>query len=143
VKKLKTKDMIMLGIVIGIGLFFFGAIISKVFPSSEANLLSYKISAVIKLLGLGVLTTTMIIGGITIEDLDKNLKILLLILGLILLVIYAIASPVLEWQTSSTVGSSSSGYETRPTGLGIPGFELPLVIAAAFMILLWKRKNKS
>ena len=52
---MKNKDLIMLGIIIGITFFFVGAIISNVFPSSSENLLSYKVSASIKLIGIGFL----------------------------------------------------------------------------------------
>ena len=48
---MESKNLIILGIVVGIGLFFIGAIIYNVFPSSEADMISYKVSAVIKLLG--------------------------------------------------------------------------------------------
>ena len=137
---MNNKDMIMLGIIVGIAFFFIGAIISNVFPSSETGLLPYKVSAVIKLLGLGLLTTTMIVGGIIIEDIDKNLKLLLLLLGLVLLIIYSIASPALEWQLPS-YSSSSTGYETRPTGYGIPGFELIIVACAIALVFFLRRKR--
>ena len=137
---MKNKDMIMLGIIIGIAFFFIGAIISNVFSSTEADLLPYKVSAVIKLIGLGILTSTMIVGGIIVEDIDKNLKFLLLLLGLILLIIYSIASPSLEWKLPS-YSSSSTGYESRPTGYGVPGFEILISLCAIILVLLWKRKR--
>ena len=137
---MKNKDMIMLGIIIGIAFFFIGAIISNVFSSTEADLLPYKVSAVIKLIGLGILTSTMIVGGIIVEDIDKNLKFLLLLLGLILLIIYSIASPSLEWKLPSYSGSST-GYESRPTGYGVPGFEILIALCAIILVLLWKRKR--
>ena len=137
---MKNKDLIMLGIIIGIGLFFIGAIISNVFLSSETDLLPYKISAIIKLTGLGILSATMIIGGIIVEEIDKNLKILLLVLGLLLLVIYTFASPALEWKIPS-YSNGATDYDTRPTGYGVPGFEILVAIGAIIFTIIWKRKR--
>ena len=140
---MKKKDMIMLGIIVGIAFFFIGAIISNIFPSSQTDLLPYKVSAVIKLFGLGVLTATMIVGGIIVDDIDKNLRLLLLLLGLLFLVIYSIASPSLEWKIPSYSSGNSTGYESRPTGYGIPGFELVFVIFAILgsLVLIQIRKR--
>ncbi|MCX6672150.1 MAG: hypothetical protein NTX92_09550 [Euryarchaeota archaeon] len=95
--KMTIKSVIMLGLIVGIAFFFIGAIISNIFPSSSTDFLSYKISSSIKLLGIGVVIGSMVVGGIYIEDIDKNLKLLLLLLGLVLLVIYTIGSQSLEW----------------------------------------------
>lgn len=135
---MENKDLIILGIVVGIGLFFVGAIISNVFPSSETNLVSYKVSAVVKLLGLGVLTTSMLVGGVVIEEIDKNLKTLLLLLGLIFLIIYSIASPALEWKLPS---GDVTAYETHPTGYGVPGFEVLFSVLAIFAVALIIRRR--
>ncbi len=135
----------MLGIIIGIALFFIGAMISNVFPSTEEDLTSYKTSAVIKLFGLGILTTSLIVGGLVVEGIDKNLKTFILLIGLIILILYTIASPMLEWNMNPSIFHSSSDateYDTRPTGLGLPGFELPLAIGAiSFVFLFLKRKS--
>jgi hypothetical protein len=140
---MKKKDMVMLGIIVGIAFFFIGAIISNVFPSSETDLLPYKVSAVVKLLGLGVLTATMLVGGIIVDDVEKNLRLLLLLLGLLFLVIYSIASPSLELTIPSYSSGSSTGYESRPTGYGVPGFELVIVIFAVVgsVVLIQMRKR--
>jgi hypothetical protein len=134
---MKNKDLIMLGIIIGIGFFFIGAIISNVFTSTDTNLIPYKASAFIKLIGLGILTSTMIIGGIIVDEVDKNLKILLLVLGLLLLIIYTLASPSLEWQLPSS--ESSDGYSSRPTGYGVPGFEAVFAFCAIIAIIIFKK----
>ena len=137
---IKYKDLIILGIIIGIAFFFIGAIISNVFPSSESNLLAYKASACIKLVGIGALTTSMIIGGIILEQgMDKNLKMLLLILGLILLIIYTVGAQSLQWSipTTGMMGSSqTTAYDSRPTGYGVPGFEIISMLGAIVGILL-------
>jgi hypothetical protein len=140
---MKKKDMIILGIIVGIAFFFIGAIISNVFPSSQTDLLPYKVSAVIKLLGLGILTTTMLVGGIIVEDIEKNLRLALLLFGLIFLVIYSVASPSLEWKIPSSLPDDSIGYESRPTGYGIPGFEMVAFIAALIgsLVLIQIRKR--
>lgn len=138
--KLKNKDLIMIGIIIGITLFFIGAIISNVFPSSEENLTSYKVSAAIKLVGMGFLTSSMVVGGIIVDNIDKNLKILLLLLGLILLIVYTVGAQSLIWNISGTE-SSSSQYDNRPTSYGIPGFEFIFFIFATLIILSWRLKR--
>jgi len=140
---MKNKDLIMMGIIVGITLFFVGAIISNVFPSSETDLLSYKVSASIKLIGMGILTSSMIVGGIIVEDIDKNLKTLLLLLGLILLIIYTVGSQSLQWNVDSSgmMASDNESFESRPTGYGVPGFEFVPAIVAIALILFWKRKK--
>ena len=140
---MKNKDLIMLGIIIGIAFFFIGAIISNVFPSDETNLLFYKISASIKLIGMGFLISSMVVGGIIVEDIDKNLKMLLLILGLILLIIYTIGAQQLNWNVSGMLPSSSDAYNSRPTGYGIPGFEaIYAIMAIAAVLLISKIKRR-
>ena len=144
IMNIKNKDLIMLGIIVGIGFFFVGAIISNVFPSSQADLLSYKVSAFIKLIGIGFLTSSMVVGGIIVEEIDKNLKMLLLLLGLILLIVYTIGAQSLTWSLpTSGIGTSSDAFESRPTSYGIPGFEaVYAVIATALVMLLFKMKRR-
>jgi len=134
---MKNKDLIMLGMIIGIAFFFIGAMINNVFPSGETDLLSYKVSASIKLIGMGVLISSMVVGGIIIEDIDKNLKLLLLLLGLILLIIYTVGSQSLQWSVPvSGMVSGEEAYESRPTGYGIPGFEAIYAFFALIAVIL-------
>jgi len=142
---MKNKDLVMLGIIVGIAFFFIGSIISNVFPSNESELISYKVSASIKLIGIGFLTSSMVVGGIIIEDIDKNLRTLLLLLGLILLIIYTVGAQSLHWNVSSLASPSSESYNERPTGYGTPGFEAVYVIFALIAVLLIakiKRRNR-
>jgi len=140
---MNEKDFVMVGIISGIALFFIGSIILNVFPSSESDLLSFRMSAVIKLLGLGVLTTSMVVGGLDLKDIDANQRTLLLLLGLVLLIIYSVASPALEWRIPGWVDEGASAYEYRPTAAGIPGFEIPLMLfALVVMIIVGRRKFK-
>ncbi|RLF46052.1 MAG: hypothetical protein DRN09_00870 [Thermoplasmata archaeon] len=82
----------------------------------------------------------MLVGGIIIEDIDKNLKMLLLLLGLIFLMVYSIASPALEWKLPSSSGNLNA-YDTHPTGYGVPGFEIiPALLAIAVIAILGKRR---
>jgi predicted MFS family arabinose efflux permease len=136
--KTKMKDLMMLGIIVGITCFFIGAMILKVFPRSETDLLSYRMSACIKLFGIGVLISSMVVGGILLEEIDKNLRILLLLLGLILLLVYTVGSQSLEWN----IPAGSQSNQNPPTGYGIPGFELLLVIAAITMLCFWKKQRR-
>jgi MFS family permease len=142
--KITMKNVIMLGLIVGIACFFIGAIISNVFPSNSTNLLSYKISSSIKLLGIGTVISSMIIGGIYIEAMDKNIKLLLLLLGLVLLIIYTIGAQSLEWYIpTSQTPTGNESFEHRPTGYGIPGFELVVGLGALAITLLILRKRRN
>jgi hypothetical protein len=148
---MENKDLIMLGLILGIALYFIGAMVSNVFDASETNLVPYKVSGFLKLVGIGILTASMVVGGIIIEKIDRNLKMLLLILGLVLLIIYTIGSPLLSWDISNfspsgMMGSQSTSeyaYDERPTALGTPGFEiLYALIAISLVILIIKIKRR-
>lgn len=139
---LKIKDIIIAGFIGGIALFFIGAIISNVFPSSSSNLLSYRVSAIIKLIGIGILTSSMVVGGVILKGIDKNQKILLLIIGLILLIVYTVGSPSLQWQLdTSGEPEDTESYEERPTGYGVPGFEVLPVVVAIIVVLYWNKRR--
>jgi hypothetical protein len=136
------KNIIITGFIVGIALFFIGAIISNVFPSSESDLLSYRASAITKLIGIGFLTCSMVVGGIVLKDIDKNQKILILVIGLILLIIYTVGSLSLQWDVDDSEALTDTEiYDERPTGYGMPGFELAIAIVAFAFILYLKRKS--
>ena len=147
--KMKNKDLIMFGMIFGIGFFFIGAMVSNVFPSEAENLASYRFSAFVKLLGIGILTACMVVGGIIVEKIDRNLRMLLLMLGLILLIIYTIGSPMLNWDISGLASSAAESdisqvaNEEKPTALGTPGFEAVFVmIAIAIFMIIRKFRSK-
>ena len=143
-KNLEIRNVIIAGFIIGIALFFIGAMIINIFPSSESDLLSYRVSTVIKLIGIGILTSSMLVGGVILKKIDQNQKTLLLIIGLILLIIYTIGSPSLQWDVDTTEEPLvNESYEDRPTGYGMPGFELVPVIVAIAFVLYWKQKKNS
>ena len=146
---MKNKDIIMLGIIIGIAFIFIGAIISNVFPSTESDMIGYQVSAFIKMLGIGFLVCSMVVGGIIVEDVDKNIRMLLLLLGLILLIVYTIGAQQLQWDVSYgsfAPGSESAeeiAYDERPTGYGVPGFEILSVFVAmlvTFIVIKFKKR---
>ena len=149
---MRNKDLIMLGIIIGIALFFLGAMITSTFQGSDENLLPYKVSSFLKLFGLGILTATLIVGGIVGNDLNKYFKYIILIIGLVLLLIFTIGAQFMKWDISAsafysswgisggTAPMSSSAYESRPS---TPGFELIFaVIAIISVIVISKFKRK-
>jgi hypothetical protein len=145
--KIKNKELIIIGIILGIALYFIGMMISNVFPSDQESLLTYKVQGFIKLLGLGFITASMVVGGIIIENIDKNLRMLLLIFGLVLLIIYTIGSPSLSWDIPSYGSSgmqspSEAAYEERPTSLGTPGFEMVYAMIAIALVLFITKINR-
>lgn len=86
--KMNKKNLIILGLGIGILLFFFGiGIYFLLGPSTETYRLPQQISSVIKLTGMGLIVISMLVGGIFVEKLDKDSKAILLIFGIILLLI--------------------------------------------------------
>lgn len=93
-------------------------------------------------MGVGVVITSMVVGGISTEDLDKNYRLLLLLLGLVLLVIYTVGSQSLEWYVPTSQSPTGyESYERRPTGYGIPGFEIIPSLGALFITLLILKKR--
>ena len=147
---MKNKDLIMLGIIIGIAFFFVGGMINSSFQGDEENDLSYRVSSTFKLIGLGILISTLIVGGIIKSNLNKYFRISLLIIGLVLLLIFTIVGQVWKWEDNSTniktggaIGSGSTSenaYDSRPS---TPGFELILsIIAIASIIGLSKIRNR-
>jgi len=143
--KYVVKDLVMLGVSAGIVLLFVGGILSTVFPGSATDLLPYRVSASVKLLGIGGLICTMIVAGLRLEGVDRTLRLLILILGLVMLVIYTAGSSFLEWNVPSYMtGNQTVAYESRPTALGIPGFETGVALGAlvlVFAALAFRRRR--
>jgi len=147
IKQMKMRDKIVLGTCIGIALFFIGAIIYTIFgPGSKDDLTAYKVSATIKLLGIGLLCASMVSGGILLEKTEKDIRNLFFILGSIILIIYIAASPLLEWWVSPTyaAGASSEGaYESKPEAVGLPGFEVIYGLVVLIIMVLAKKKLRN
>jgi len=153
---MKTKDWVIFGLIIGIALFFFGAMISSIFiePTAEGidpNYAPDKASKTIKLIGLGVLTTTLIVGGIIGSDLHKHFKLILLIIGLVLLLIFSISAQFMKWDNTPSYYYSSSyfssgiaaspgeDYETTSAPPSTPGFELVVAIGAIATVIMARK----
>ncbi|MEM0493041.1 MAG: hypothetical protein QXS02_03685 [Candidatus Thermoplasmatota archaeon] len=80
------RKLMLLCLAGGIMLFFIGiAAYIALGPSTADYLLPRQVSAVIKLTGMGIVCICMIVGGIFVERLDKDVKNLLVIFGVILL----------------------------------------------------------
>ena len=137
---MKNKDLIVLGFILGIALFFIGEIIVNIFPSSETNLIGYKISAFNKMMGIGIFTCSLVVGGLIIEEnYDKKMRILLFVFGLIILLIYTVGAEQLHWDITEYSGSnlspSEAAYEERPSGYGIPGFEAFYMLISSMKLI--------
>ena len=138
----------MFGIIIGIAFFFLGAMITSSFPSSEENLTPYRMSSFIKILGLGILIMTLLIGGIIGDDLNKHVKLTILIIGLVMLLVFTVAAQFMKWDistaqtdswltgSSGTPSESSSAFESRPA---TPGFELLFVVIAIIAVGIYRK----
>lgn len=150
---MRTKDWVMFGLFIGIALFIIGAMISSIFvqittTEEEAENNDYvpdRASKVVKLIGLSFIITTMVVGGIIGSDLHKYFKLILLIMGLVMLLIFSIGAQFMKWDAtpdyvynkdhwywgSGMMASSSEDieedYSSPPS---TPGFELIAVIGA-------------
>jgi hypothetical protein len=78
----------LLGIVVGVMLFFIGlASYIALGPSDATHQLPRQISSVFKLTGMGLICISMIIGGFFVSELDKDVKILLLVFGIFFLLL--------------------------------------------------------
>ena len=85
---LNKKNLMILGLILGIMLFFIGlASYIALGPSSSTNQLPKQVSAVLKLSGMGFICISMIVGGFFIEGIDKDAKTLLLLFGVIFLLL--------------------------------------------------------
>ena len=86
--KVNKKNMMILSLVAGIMLFFIGmGTYILLGPSTDTYLLPSQVASIIKLTGMGLVCISMIVGGFFVEKLDKDVKSLLLIFGVILLLI--------------------------------------------------------
>jgi len=138
---IKNKDLFMIGIILGIALFFIGAMISNVFVDDSQNLeasAGYKAQFFVKMLGYGFLVSSMIISGIILDDIDKSIKLLMLVFGLILLLAFTAGVQTLQWNASS----AESAMGVRPTGYGTPGFEMVFLIIASIVAFFTHKKIK-
>jgi hypothetical protein len=85
---MNKKTLMLLGIVVGVLLFFIGlASYIALGPSDATHQLPRQVSSVFKLSGMGCICIAMVIGGFFISDIEKDTKILLLVFGLLFLLL--------------------------------------------------------
>ena len=86
--RMTKKELVIFGIGFGILVFFFGIGISFLLgPTTETDLLSKQVSSIFKYSGMGITVISMIVGGFFVEKIEKDIKAILLIFGIILLLI--------------------------------------------------------
>jgi hypothetical protein len=86
--EMNKKNVMILGIALGIFIFFLGmALYILLGPSTPDYMLPRQISAMVRLSGMGILVISMVVGGFFVEKLDKDTKTLLLLFGIVLLLL--------------------------------------------------------
>ena len=86
--ELNKKNLMLLSLASGVMLFFFGiGIYILLGPSGEDYLLPRQVSSFFKFGGMGLICISMIIGGFFVENIEKDIKTLLLIFGIVLLLV--------------------------------------------------------
>ena len=83
---MERKDLMILGIELGVLLFFIG--IASNFALGETTI-TYRtpqqVSSFLKLLGMGIATLSILLGGIFINRLEMVTRVLLVVFGVVLL----------------------------------------------------------
>lgn len=80
--------MIAIMVFVGVMTFFIGlASFIALGPATTNEPIAYKISTTIKLAGMGLLCIFLIGGGVTIDELDKDIRSLMIIFGVVILLI--------------------------------------------------------
>ena len=147
----------MFGLIVGVAFFFLGAMIQNAFSAGESeddeNIVVNKVTASLKLIGLGILTTTLIVGGIAADDIHRYFKLIILIIGLVMLITFSIASQFMKYDHtpasiyekwgSPTMGAESPSSDSAGSAPA-PGFELLLCIVSIIaIIVIFKKRIKS
>lgn len=87
-REIEPRDLVIIGIFIGIMLFFVGlASFIILGPGSPTNPAPYKISTSIKIMGMLLVCVSMIVGGVIIDEFDKDMRFLLVLFGVVILFI--------------------------------------------------------
>jgi hypothetical protein len=83
---MNKKNLMILGIEIGVILFFIGVALNIALgPTTDNNKMPQQVSSFVKLVGMGITTLSIFIGGIFIEKMELVTRILLVVFGVILL----------------------------------------------------------
>ena len=84
--EMNKKNIMILGIEIGIMLFFIGIALNILLgPTTDSYKLPQQVSSFIKLAGTGIATLSIFIGGIFVEKMELVTRILLVVFGIVLL----------------------------------------------------------
>lgn len=85
---MEKKNLIAIMVFVGVMTFFIGlASFIALGPATTNEPIAYKISTTIKLAGMGLLCISLIGGGVTIDELDKDIRSLMIIFGVVILLI--------------------------------------------------------
>ena len=83
---MNKKDLMILGIEIGIMLFFIGIALNIVLgPTTQTYRAPQQVSSFVKLAGMGIATLSIFIGGIFIEKMEIVTRVLLVVFGVVIL----------------------------------------------------------
>ena len=86
--EINKKNLMLLGLASGVIIFFFGiGVYFLLGPSGEDYLLPRQVSTFFKFGGMGLICMSMILGGFFVEKIEKDIKILLLVFGIVLLLL--------------------------------------------------------
>ena len=84
--KMNKKDLMILGIEIGIMLFFIGVALNIALgPTTLTYRTPQQISSFVKLAGMGIATLSILIGGIFIEKMEIVTRVLMVVFGVVIL----------------------------------------------------------
>jgi len=83
---MSKKDLMILGIEIGVMLFFIGVAVNIALgPTTLTYRTPQQISSFIKLIGMGFATLSILIGGIFIDKFEIVTRVLLVVFGVVIL----------------------------------------------------------
>jgi len=86
--KLNKKNLMILGIEIGIMLFFIGIALNIAMgPTTTLYRTPQQVSSFVKLAGMGLATLSILLGGIFIEKIELTTRVLLVVFGVVILCI--------------------------------------------------------
>jgi len=87
-ENMEKERFMVLVLSIGVMLFFIGIASYIVLgPSTEEYLIPQQVSSILKLTGMSLICISLIVGGFFIEGMDKDIRTLLLIFGVIFLLL--------------------------------------------------------
>ena len=86
--KLNKKYLMILGIEIGVMLFFIGIALNIAMgPTTTLHRTPQQVSSFVKLAGMGLATLSILLGGIFVEKFELTTRVLLVVFGVVILCI--------------------------------------------------------